>query len=154
LLRRMLDVAVGQPVSDEYFALVLEEMDFEGGDPKAVHWRKKPPQSVLADFKVVVIGAGYSGLDMAAKLKEAGLDFVVIEKNADVGGTWFENSYPGCAVDTPNHFYSYSFRLNPDWGHYFARRDEILGYIRTCYREMGIADRVRFQEEVVSARWD
>jgi 4-hydroxyacetophenone monooxygenase len=154
LLRRMLDVAVGQPVSDEYFALVLEEMNFEGGDPKAVHWRSKPPPSVLAKFKVVVIGAGFSGLDMAAKLKEAAIDFVVIEKNDEVGGTWYENSYPGCAVDTPNHFYSYSFRLNPDWNYYFARRGEILGYIKTCYAEMGIADRVRFREEVLGAVWD
>jgi len=154
LLRRMLDVAVGNPVTDEYFALVLEEMNFEGGDPKAVQWRKKPPESVLRNFKVVVIGAGYSGLDMAAKLKEAGIDFVLIEKNEDVGGTWFENSYPGCAVDTPNHFYSYSFRLNPEWDYYFARRDEILKYIKTCYKEMNISEHVRFKEEVVAAAWN
>jgi 4-hydroxyacetophenone monooxygenase len=154
LLRRMLDVAVGQPVTDEYFALVLEEMNFEGGDPKSVHWRRKPPERVLRQFKVVVIGAGFSGLDMAAKLKEAGLDFVLIEKNAEVGGTWFENSYPGCAVDTPNHFYSYSFRLNPEWDYYFARRGEIFRYIKTCYAEMNIAEHVRFREEVVSAVWD
>jgi 4-hydroxyacetophenone monooxygenase len=154
LLRRMLDVAVGQPVTDEYFALVLEEMNFEGGDPKSVRWRDKPAEKVLDAFKVVVIGAGFSGLDMAAKLKEAGLDFVLIEKNEEVGGTWFENSYPGCAVDTPNHFYSYSFRLNPEWDYYFARRGEIFRYIKTCYAEMNIAEHVRFGEEVVAATWD
>lgn len=153
-LRRMLDVAVGQPVTDEYFALVLEEMNFEGGDPKAVHWRRKPAEGVLDKFKVLVIGAGFSGLDMAAKLKEAGIDFVLIEKNEEVGGTWFENSYPGCAVDTPNHFYSYSFRLNPEWDYYFARRNEIFRYIKTCYAEMNIAEHVRFSEEVVSTTWD
>ncbi len=154
LLRRMLDVAVGQPVTDEYFALVLEEMNFEGGDPKSVRWRNKPSEKTLGDFKVVVIGAGFSGLDMAAKLKEAGISFVLIEKNEEVGGTWYENSYPGCAVDTPNHFYSYSFRLNPDWDYYFARRDEIYNYIKTCYAEMNIAEHIRFEEEVVAARWD
>lgn len=153
-LRRMLDVAVGQPVTDEYFALVLEEMNFELADPKAINWRRKPADSVLKAFKVVVIGAGFSGLDMAAKLKDAGLDFVVIEKNEEVGGTWFENSYPGCAVDTPNHFYSYSFRLNPDWDYYFARRNEIFKYIKTCYAEMNISEHMRFQQEVVSATWD
>jgi 4-hydroxyacetophenone monooxygenase len=154
LLRRMLDVAVGQPVTDEYFALVLEEMNFDNEDPKAIRWRKKPPERALQAFKVVVIGAGFSGLDMAAKLKEAGIDFVLIEKNEEVGGTWFENSYPGCAVDTPNHFYSYSFRLNPEWDYYFARRNEIFRYIKTCYAEMNIAEHVRFREEVVAATWD
>ncbi|CAN7537239.1 NAD(P)/FAD-dependent oxidoreductase [Phenylobacterium sp. LjRoot219] len=153
-LRRMLDVAVGQPVTEEYFALVLEEMNFEDDDPKAIHWRQKPADSVLDKFKVLVIGAGFSGLDMAAKLKEAGIDFVLIEKNEEVGGTWFENSYPGCAVDTPNHFYSYSFRLNPEWDYYFARRNEIFRYIKTCYAELNIAEHVRFREEVVSTIWD
>ncbi|MGE0881268.1 MAG: FAD-dependent oxidoreductase [Acidimicrobiia bacterium] len=154
LLRHMLDVAVGHPVTDAYMDLVLEEMNFEGGDPKRVTWRNKPDAFDPSGFTVAVIGAGYSGLDMAAKLKDLGLDFVVFEKNDEVGGTWYENSYPGCAVDTPNHFYSYSFRLNPDWNYYFARRDEILGYIKQCYREMDIAERLRFNHEVLAATWN
>jgi len=154
LLQKMCSVGVGMQVPEEYMPMVLEELNFDHTDAKTVRWRKQPDPQVLENFNVVVIGAGYSGLAMAAKLKEAGIPFTVIEKNPDVGGTWFENTYPGIAVDTPNHFYSYSFRVNPDWDHYFATGDEIIDYIRTCYREMGIADHMRFEEEVVSAIWD
>ena len=154
MLQRMCDAAVGSHVPAQYMPMVLEELNFERADAKTVKWRKQPSPDYLARFMVVVIGAGYSGLAMAAKLKEAGIPFVVIEKNPDVGGTWYENTYPGVAVDTPNHFYSYSFRVKPDWDHYFARGPEIIDYIRTCYREMAIADHMRFEEEVVSALWD
>ena len=91
---------------------------------------------------------------MGAKLQQAGYNYVIIEKNANVGGTWFENTYPGIAVDTPNHFYSYSFRMEPNWDHYFARGHEIQSYIEQCYAEMGISEHVRFEEEVISANWE
>lgn len=154
LLQRMADVGAGSKVPAEYMPMIMEELNFDGTDAKTVRWRKPVSPEVLARYSVVVIGAGYSGLAMAAKLKEAGIPFTVIEKNHDVGGTWLENTYPGVAVDTPNHFYSYSFRVKSDWKHYFSRGDEIIAYIRTCYREMGIADHVRFNEEVISATWD
>ncbi len=153
-LQRMCDASVGTHVPDEYMAMVLEELNFDRTDAKTVKWRKQPDPDYLASFMVVVIGAGYSGLAMSAKLKDAAIPFVTIEKNPDVGGTWFENTYPGVAVDTPNHFYSYSFRVKPDWEHYFATGPEIIDYIRTCYREMDIADHMRFEEEVVSAIWN
>ncbi|MCB2061759.1 MAG: NAD(P)/FAD-dependent oxidoreductase, partial [Novosphingobium sp.] len=133
LLQRMCDASVGTRVPAEYMPMVLEELNFDRTDAKTVKWRKQPSPEVLEKFMVVVIGAGYSGLAMAAKLKEAGIPFAVIEKNPDVGGTWFENTYPGVAVDTPNHFYSYSFRVKPDWDHYFSTGEEIIDYIRTCY---------------------
>lgn len=153
LLRKMLDTAVGQHVPDEFIPMVQEEISFDGVDSKSVRWRQKP-ESKLKSFNALVIGAGFSGLAMALKLKEAGIDYLVIEKNDEVGGTWYENSYPGCAVDTPNHFYSYSFRLDADWNYYFARRDEIFSYIKKCYAEMKISDRIRFSEEVVSTVWN
>ena len=154
LLQKMCDTAVGGRVPPEYMPMVLEELNFDRTDAKTVRWRVEPEAGVLANFTVLVIGAGYSGLAMAAKLKDAGIAFVVIEKNPDVGGTWFENTYPGVAVDTPNHFYSYSFRVNPDWDHYFAQGPEIIEYIRTVYRELGIGDHMRFEEEVTRAEWD
>ncbi len=154
LLQRMCNGAVGANMPAEYLPMVREELNFDQTDAKTVRWRKQPSKAYLDGFMAVVIGAGYSGLAMAAKLKEAGIPFVVIEKNPDVGGTWFENTYPGVAVDTPNHFYSYSFRVKPDWDHYFARGPEIIDYIRTCYAEMGIEQEMRFEEEVLSAIWD
>ncbi len=154
LLQRMADVAVGRHVPAEYLPMIYDELNFDGTDAKTVRWRKPPAAEKLAELRVLVIGAGFSGIAMGAKLKEAGYDFVVIEKNDNVGGTWYENTYPGIAVDTPNHFYSYSFRMEPNWDHYFARGNEIQSYIETCYAEMGIADHVRFEEEVVSAIWN
>ena len=71
-------------------------------------------------MKVLVIGAGMSGLLTGIRLKQAGIDFTIIEKNADVGGTWLENTYPGCRVDNPNHMYSYSFEPNHDWPQHFS----------------------------------
>lgn len=153
-LQHMCDVAVGQHVPEEYMAMVLEELNFDQTDAKTVRWRKPVPRSVMDRYHVLVIGSGYSGLAMAIKLKEAGIPFTVIEKNDDVGGTWYENSYPGVAVDTPNHFYSYSFRTSSDWDHYFAQGPEIIQYIRTVYRESGVADHIRFEQEVVRAVWD
>lgn len=153
-LQRMCDVAVGQPVPSEYLPMVVEELNFDRTDAKSVQWRRPVPQATLDKYHVLVIGVGYSGLAMAIKLKEAGIPFTVVEKNDDVGGTWYENSYPGVAVDTPNHFYSYSFRTSSDWDHYFAQGPEIIRYIRTVYRESGVKEHIRFEEEVVRAVWD
>ena len=152
-LQRMCDVAVGQHVPSEYLPMVVEELNFDQTDAKSVRWRKPMPQATLDTYHVLVIGAGYSGLAMSIKLKEAGIPFTVIEKNDDVGGTWYENSYPGVAVDTPNHFYSYSFRTSSDWDHYFAHGPEIIRYIRSVYRESGVAEHIRFEQEVVRAVW-
>ena len=152
--RKMVDAAVGAHVPEAYYAMIYDELNFDGKDAKTVQWRKEPARHSSPRFKVLVIGAGFSGIAMGAKLKEAGYDFTIVEKNDNVGGTWYENTYPGIAVDTPNHFYSYSFRMEPNWDHYFARGDEIQHYIETCYAEMGIADHVRFEQEVVSTIWD
>src|SRR4051794_22932333 len=95
LLRKMLAAGVGGPVPEEYIPMILEEMMLDDNDPKTVHWRNRPADEILAGFRVVVIGAGVSGLGMAIKLREAGIPFVIYEKNKTVGGTWLENSYPG-----------------------------------------------------------
>lgn len=153
-LQRMCDAAVGQIVPPEYMPMVLEELNFDGTDAKSVRWRKPVSRETLDRYHVLVIGLGYSGLAMAIKLKEAGIPFTVIEKNADVGGTWYENTYPGVAVDTPNHFYSYSFRTESNWDHYFAQGPEIIKYIRSVYREADLGEGVRFEQEVIAAVWD
>ena len=85
-------------------------------------------------FRVVVIGAGMSGLLAAIRLEEAGIPYVVLEKNESVGGTWFENTYPGCRVDVANHFYCYSFAPNHDWSEFFSQRDELQGLLRALRR--------------------
>ena len=83
---------------------------------------------VSADMAVdvLIVGAGFSGLCMAIKLREAGLNsFLIIEKSDDIGGTWWANRYPGCACDIPAHLYSFSFDRNPEWSRMYAGRQEI-----------------------------
>ncbi|WP_139981554.1 flavin-containing monooxygenase [Nocardioides litoris] len=103
----------------------------------------------------LVIGAGFAGLCAAIKLDEAGeTDFVVVERGADVGGTWRDNTYPGAACDVPSQLYSFSFAPNPDWSMSFSPQPEIHAYIQRVARESGTLDRFRFETTVDDARWD
>ncbi|SOY68887.1 Uncharacterized monooxygenase y4iD [Cupriavidus taiwanensis] len=105
---------------------------------------------VPENFHVVVIGAGVAGLCASIRLRGAGISHTVIEKNAEVGGTWYENRYPGAGVDTPNHIYSYSF-ANADWTRYFALREEILTYFVDVSHRFGVRSHIRFSTKVESA---
>jgi 4-hydroxyacetophenone monooxygenase len=95
-----------------------------------------------------------SGILAGIRLKQAGIPFVIIEKNADVGGTWYENVYPGARVDVPNSFYSYSFAQRADWPKYFSTQDVLLDYFRSCADQYDIRDDIRFNTEVLSADFD
>ncbi len=94
-----------------------------------------------------------AGLCAAIRLQGAGIPYVVIEKNAEVGGTWYENRYPGAGVDTPNHIYSYSFAKH-DWSRYFALQGEIQGYFESVADQHGVRSNIRFNTRVESARYD
>lgn len=103
----------------------------------------------------VVIGTGFSGLGMAIQLKRDGRDdFVVLEKADDVGGTWRDNTYPGCACDIQSHMYSFSFEQNPDWTRSFSPQPEIWEYLRRVTDSYGLRRHIRFGTEVTGARWD
>jgi cation diffusion facilitator CzcD-associated flavoprotein CzcO len=105
--------------------------------------------------RVAVIGAGFAGLGMAIRLREMGIeDFVVLERRDDVGGTWHDNTYPGCQCDVPSHLYSFSFAPNPDWSRTFSMQPEIEAYLRRCARDFDVLDRVRLGCAVGAARWD
>lgn len=151
-VREMMSFLVGAEVPAEYVPMMLEEMALDG-DARGVSW-DDVPASARAAFRVVVIGAGMSGLLAAIRLEEAGIPYVVLEKNPNVGGTWFENAYPGCRVDVANHFYSYSFAPNHDWPEFFSRRDELHAYFERCADDFDVRRHIRFGVEVTSARWD
>ncbi len=107
------------------------------------------------ETEVLIIGTGFSGLGMAVALKRQGQrDFLVLERAADVGGTWRDNAYPGAACDIQSHLYSYSFRPNPRWSRVYASQPEIHQYLRDTARDEGILDHVRFGVEVSRAQWD
>jgi cation diffusion facilitator CzcD-associated flavoprotein CzcO len=104
---------------------------------------------------IVIVGSGFAGLCMAIRLRRAGItDFVVLEKGDDVGGTWRDNTYPGCACDVESHLYSFSFEPNPRWTRAFAPQREILAYLRHCADKYEIRPHVRFGAEVVGADFD
>ena len=152
-LRAMLSTAAGEDVSEDYTAMMREDLDLSEPDPRGMVWQSPPEPARLEQFPVVIIGGGMSGVCAAIRLKEAGLPFTVIEKNPAVGGSWYENFYPGCGVDTPNHFYSYSFFPNHDWSHFFAKRDELWAYFERAADHYAIRDHIQFGTEVVSAIW-
>ncbi|MDX2169075.1 MAG: NAD(P)/FAD-dependent oxidoreductase [Deltaproteobacteria bacterium] len=152
-LRAMMSFMVGTEVADEYVPMFLEEMALDHGDERGVDW-SGVPAARRQGLRVAIIGAGMSGLLAAIRLEQAGVPYVVLEKNAAVGGTWLENSYPGCRVDVANHFYSYSFAPNHDWPEFFSRRDELVEYFERCASDFGVRPHMRFSTEVVSAGWD
>jgi 4-hydroxyacetophenone monooxygenase len=153
VLLDMMSVSAGELVPPEYVSMLLDEAAFYEPDPRAFRWRNPPPPDALDTFHVLVVGAGMSGICAGTRLAQAGIPFTVIESNDDVGGTWLENRYPGCGVDTPNHMYSYSFAPNPSWPRYFSKRDEILGYLRRCADEHDVRTRVRFGTKVARAEY-
>ena len=107
------------------------------------------------EIEIAIVGSGFSGLAMAARLKRVGPhDFVILERAREVGGTWRENTYPGCRCDVPSHVYSFSFAPNPDWSSTFSAQPEIRDYLRRVAADEGLLEHVRFGCEVESARWD
>ena len=101
-----------------------------------------------------MIGCGESGLLAGIRLKEAGIPFTIIEKNAGVGGTWYQNTYPGARVDVGNHFYCYSFEPTDQWTHFFAEQPELQAYFERVMDKHGIGRHVRWETEVTEASWD
>jgi 4-hydroxyacetophenone monooxygenase len=139
-------------VDDRYLPMLAFELGVPD-DIDAPTWRG----AELAgdrDFQVVIIGAGMSGLAMAYRLMQAEVDFVVVERNADVGGVWLENQYPGCRLDTSNFCYSYSFMQRDDWPHQYSLGSEIQGYFHGAADKLGLRDRIQFGTAVTAAVFD
>jgi cation diffusion facilitator CzcD-associated flavoprotein CzcO len=115
----------------------------------------KAQSNGVTSVNVIVIGTGFSGLAMGVKLREAGEEnFVMLERAGDVGGTWRDNTYPGCACDVPSHLYSFSFEANPDWSRMYAPQPEIYAYLRKTAEKYNLLQHVRFHANVVGARFD
>jgi len=113
------------------------------------------PGAESPDTEIAIIGSGFGGLGAAIRLRERGFDdFVIFERASDVGGTWRDNSYPGCACDVQSHLYSFSFAPNPDWSRSYSPQPEIWEYLRRCARDFGVLPHVRFRHEVREAAWD
>ncbi|MRD49008.1 SidA/IucD/PvdA family monooxygenase [Caenimonas koreensis DSM 17982] len=149
LLVDMLTRSIGEPVPASYGPMVASWLGLDA----EFALDQKGKFNVPKDFHVVVIGAGVAGICAAIRLQGAGIPYTVIEKNAEVGGTWYENHYPGAGVDTPNHIYSYSF-AKADWTRYFALRGEIQDYFVGVSHKFGIRKNIRFETRVESASYN
>lgn len=150
-LGQLMEFVTGE-VPGEYGPLMAHELGLPVDDAGAPDWTKDQV-APDRDFSVVVVGAGMSGLVAAHRLQQAGIPFVVLEKNSDVGGVWWENSYPGCRLDTNNFAYSFSFAQKDDWPHRYSTRDAIYAYFRDVADEFGLRRRIRFRHEVVAAEF-
>jgi 4-hydroxyacetophenone monooxygenase len=150
LLQEMMQWLVCEPVPPEYVPMLLEEMELDGTDNRAGRFGR-PAQP---DFPVVVIGCGESGLLAGIRLTQAGIPFTIVEKNAGVGGTWWQNTYPGARVDVGNHFYCYSFEPTDRWTHFFAEQPELQAYFQGVMDKHDIGRHVLWETEVTEAAWD
>ncbi len=114
------------------------------------------PLGTTKHVRIVGIGAGASGINMIRTLRKylTNYDFVIYEKNDKVGGTWFENRYPGCRCDVPSHNYQFSWRPNPRWSNFFSPAEEIEQYLNTIYEKERMQDSIKTRHQVVGAWWD
>jgi len=149
LMVEMMSACLGHPVEPAYAPMMREELGFAKRRPGWEGAAPEPPARPVA-----VVGAGASGMVMARTLEELGLPCVVLEAADEVGGTWRRNRYPGAAVDTPNHAYSFSFGERADWSRWFSPQPEIERYMIERSREFGIRGRIRFRTRVTACDWD
>jgi 4-hydroxyacetophenone monooxygenase len=147
LLREMLSICVAEEVPPEYERMMREEMGFEPVVAEA------PRTEAARDFPVVIIGAGISGLVAALRLREAGIPFVVLERNDDVGGVWLTNTYPGAGVDTPSYLYAYSFHPH-SWSTHFSRQAEVADYVADMADTYDLRRDIQFGVDVEHASYD
>ena len=147
----MAQAMVAEPIGEEYRDWIFDELHLDAVDPGRVEMTSSPDER--AALPVVVIGCGESGIVAGVRMQEAGIPFTIVDKNDGPGGTWLENRYPGCRVDIPNHFYSYSFDVNDEWTGFFSEAPELLAYLQDVHARHGLDRHVRWRTEVTSAEW-
>jgi 4-hydroxyacetophenone monooxygenase len=146
---QMASFAVGEAVGQEFLPLLLEQAGFEKSR-RHVPATRQPSEG----FHVIVIGAGMVGINAGVKLGEAGFDYTIFEQRHELGGTWSINTYPGAAVDTPSHYYSFSFELNPGWTHYYPFGPEYFEYLHRVAKKYQVDEHIRLDTSVISCTWD
>jgi 4-hydroxyacetophenone monooxygenase len=149
LLVKMLSICMGEDIPDVLGPRISETLKTSLHPEGTAYSPIKTPPG----YQVVIIGGGFSGLCMAARLSEAGVPFLVLEKSADVGGVWWGNRYPGAGVDTPSYLYSLSF-VPYNWSRYYAGRDEVHGYLHHIVDRFNLSPSIRLQSEVLRAVFD
>jgi 4-hydroxyacetophenone monooxygenase len=154
LLQEMMSFLGGMPVAGRLAGLFFDDLQFEGGDRGAIRWGTEVSDEVKAASPVVVIGCGMAGILAGIRLKQAGLPFVILDKNSGPGGTWWENRYPGARVDVGSHQYCYSFEPNDHWSEYYSQQPELRDYFAMVVDKYGLRRHCRFDTTVSKLDWD
>ena len=149
LFSRIAPLALGTEVGEEYVGLLLEQGGFHPSQPVLPRNAKLP-----AGFKVVIVGAGIAGMAAALECAAADIDYEIIDRNDEVGGTWYTAVYPGIGVDTPSAYYSLSRDINGDWTSYYPQGAEYHRYLQSVADKNGLREKTRFSTEVVALHWD
>lgn len=149
LFARIAPVALGSEVGQEYVGLLLEQGGFHPSQPVLARDADLP-----TDFRVLIIGAGISGMAAALECAAAGIDYEIIDRNPEVGGTWYTTRYPGIGVDTPSAYYSLSRDINGAWSSYYPQGDEYQKYLQTVADKNNLRAQTRFGTEVEALWWD
>ena len=152
-LPRSLALAAGEVIPADELPMWIEETAIDPWS-RGLDWPEQPTAQQLARFNVAVIGAGMGGLGAAVQLKHAGIDYFMIEKNAEVGGTWYENRYPGARVDTPSRAYTHIFGADFVFDYPFSPQADNERYFNWVADQHGIRDNIHFNTEVEAMRWD
>jgi cation diffusion facilitator CzcD-associated flavoprotein CzcO len=141
-------VALGAEVGPEYVGLLLEQGGFHASQPVLPRTATLP-----TGFKVAIIGAGIAGMAAALECAAAGIDYEIIDRNDEVGGTWYTTVYPGIGVDTPSAYYSLSRDINGNWSSYYPQGPEYQRYLKSVADKHGLREHTRFRTEVTALRW-
>jgi 4-hydroxyacetophenone monooxygenase len=153
-LQAMMNYTATDTIPEEYFSFLSQELPVKGEDRRMPGYGIDLSRDWSAEHKMIIVGAGMSGLLAGIVFKSRGIPFEIIEKNPDLGGTWFENTYPGCRVDSPNHIYSYSFEADHDWPHHFSTQQHIYDYFNKMADKYGLRSFIRFNTEVKGMVYD
>ena len=148
-----LSLISGESIPEDEMSLFVEELAF---DPwaRSLKWQSTPRPELIENFHVTIIGAGMGGLNAALQLKRAGIPYTVLEKNPEVGGTWYENRYPGARVDTPSRSYTHIFGVDFGYPNPFCEASENQKYFNWIADSFGLRDHIEFNTEVRSLTWD
>lgn len=149
LFTRLLPVALGSEVDDEFVPLLLEQGGFQLSQPTLPRTVPIPPTTTVA-----IIGAGIAGIVTALAAADAGVGFEIFDRNDEVGGTWLTTTYPGIGVDTPSAYYSLSREVKPDWSNYYPQGAEYQAYLVALADKYGLREHTRFGTEVEALWWD
>ena len=154
LLQEMMSFLGRRPVEGRLAGLLFDDLQFEGADSGRIAWGHEISAPQKAATPVVVMGCGMGGILAGIRLKQAGLPFVILDKNAGPGGTWWENRYPGARVDVGSHQYCFSFEPAELWSEYYCQQPELRAYFKAVVDKYDLRRHCHFNTTITDLVWD